>query len=90
MHQVAIGCDPNAQAVKQHMIEVLESRGYVVEDYGSDDPIYANVAERVAHAVVRGRADRGLLFCGTGIGMSLAANKVRGALAALITDAYSL
>lgn len=89
MHQVAIGCDPNAQAVKQHMIEVLESRGYVVEDYGSDDPIYANVAERVAHAVVRGQADRGLLFCGTGIGMSLAANKVRGALAALITDAYS-
>lgn len=89
MHKVAIGCDPNAQAVKQHMIDVLKSRGYAVEDYGSDDPVYANVAERVAEAVVRGEADRGLLFCGTGIGMSLAANKVRGALAALITDAYS-
>ncbi len=59
------------------------------EDYGSDDVIYANVAIKVAEDVVAGKHDRGILICGTGIGVCIAANKVEGAIAALCSDAYS-
>ena len=64
---------------------------YVVEsaDYGSEDVIYANVAFEVAEAVAAGKFDRGILVCGTGIGMSIAANKVPGVAAALCSDVYS-
>lgn len=89
MHTVAIGCDPNAARAKQELISFLADRGYVVRDFGSDDPIYANVAYSVATAVAKGRYDRGILICGTGIGVSMAANKVKGAYAALISDVYS-
>ena len=58
-------------------------------DYGSDDPIYANVAIQVAEAVAAGKHDRGILICGTGIGVCIAANKVPGAYAALCSDPYS-
>ena len=59
------------------------------EDYGSEDPIYANVAFAVAEAVAAGRHDCGILLCGTGIGVCIAANKVPGAYAALCADVYS-
>lgn len=85
----AIGCDPNADHLKQMLIHDLEQSGHEVTDYGSEDAIYANVAFTVAEAVASGRQDRGILLCGTGIGMSIAANKVKGAYAALVTDAYS-
>jgi ribose 5-phosphate isomerase B len=89
MKKVAIGCDPNAselkEAIKKHLMEL----GYEWEDYGSDDPVYANVAIEVAEAVARGKHDRGILICGTGIGVSIAANKVPGAYAALCSDPYS-
>ncbi len=89
MKKVAIGCDPNAEEQKQEVIKLLSELGYEVEDYGSTDPIYANVAIRLAEAVASGKHDRGILMCGTGIGMSIAANKVHGAYAALCTDVYS-
>jgi len=89
MKKVAIGCDPNAEDLKQAIIRHLADLGYECEDYGSEDPIYANTAFRVAEAVVAGKHDRGILFCGTGIGVSLAANKVPGAYAAICSDAYS-
>ncbi|MEG1516103.1 MAG: RpiB/LacA/LacB family sugar-phosphate isomerase [Clostridia bacterium] len=89
MHTVAIGCDPNAGEAKRAIIEMLEKEGYSVTDMGSDDPIYANVAVKVATAVANKEFDRGVLICGTGIGVSLAANKVKGAYAALLSDAYS-
>jgi len=89
MHTIAIGCDPNAQEAKQAVIALLQSEGYSVTDMGSDDPLYANVAVAVALAVAEQRFDRGVLICGTGIGVSLAANKVKGAYAALLTDIYS-
>ncbi len=89
MKPVAVGCDPNATELKKIVIDHLKSLGYEVEDYGSDDPIYANVAIRVAEAVASGKHDRGILICGTGIGMSIAANKVPGAYAALCENAYS-
>lgn len=89
MKKIAIGCDPNAAGLKQAIIKHLAELGYECEDYGSDDPIYANVAIDVAEAVAAGKHDRGILMCGTGIGMSIAANKVPGAYAALCADAYS-
>lgn len=89
MHTVAIGCDPNAVEAKREMIAFLQEKGHTVTDFGSDDPIYANVAIKVARAVAAGTYDRGILICGTGIGVSLAANKVKGAYAALLTDVYS-
>jgi len=89
MKKVAIGCDPNASGLKEILKTHLEELGYECEDYGSDDPIYANVAFDVAEAVADGTHDRGILLCGTGIGMSIAANKVPGAYAALCADPYS-
>lgn len=89
MHTVAIGCDPNAAEAKKELIAFLSDKGYSVTDFGSDDPIYANVAVTVAKAVADKQFDRGILICGTGIGVSLAANKVKGAYAALLTDVYS-
>lgn len=89
LHSVAIGCDPNAKQDKELLSDILREKGYTVTDFGSDDPLYANVAHEVACAVASGKYDRGILICGTGIGMSLAANKVKGAYAALISDVYS-
>ena len=89
MKKVAVGCDPNAKDLKETIKKHLEQLGYECDDYGSDDSIYANVAFKVAEAVAAGKHDRGILLCGTGIGMSIAANKVPGAYAALCADAYS-
>ena len=88
--KIAIGCDPNAEKEKRDIIKYIQDKGYgEVTDFGSDDPIYANVAIKVAEAVASKAFDRGILLCGTGIGMSIAANKVKGAYAALISDVYS-
>jgi ribose 5-phosphate isomerase B len=89
MKTVAIGCDPNAADHKEAVKEHLAESGYVYEDFGSDDPIYANVAIKVAEAVAAGKFPRGILICGTGIGVCIAANKVPGAYAALCSDVYS-
>ena len=88
--KIAIGCDPNAQKEKEEVIAFIEKKGYgTVEDFGSEDSIYANVAIKVSEAVASGGYDRGILICGTGIGMSISANKVKGAYAALVSDVYS-
>ena len=88
--KIAIGCDPNAKAAKEELMKYLERKGYgEITDFGSEDVIYANVAIAVAESVAAGEYDRGILLCGTGIGVSLAANKVRGAYAALLSDVYS-
>jgi ribose 5-phosphate isomerase B len=89
MKKIAIGCDPNAAGLKEAIVKHLAELGYECEDYGSDDPVYANVAIDLAEAVASGKNDRGILMCGTGIGMSITANKVPGAYAALCADAYS-
>lgn len=88
--RIAIGCDPNAQKAKEELIRYIEAKGYgEVDDFGSEDPIYAHTAIRVAESVASKEYDRGVLICGTGIGVSLAANKVKGAYAALTSDVYS-
>jgi len=89
MKKIAIGCDPNAAGLKEVVKQHLTDLGFEYEDYGSDDPIYANVAIKVAEQVAAGVHERGILICGTGIGMCITANKVPGAYAALCADAYS-
>ena len=87
--KLAFGCDPNATELKKALMDKASSLGHEVADLGSDDPIYANVAADVAHAVAAGEYDRGVVVCGTGIGVSIAANKVKGAYCALLADPYS-
>jgi len=89
VNTIAIGCDPNAQALKEALIAHLREKGYTVVDYGSEDTVYANVAFKVSEAVARGEHSRAILICGTGIGMSVAANKVKGAYAALIGNEHA-
>ncbi len=89
MRIIAFGCDPNAAELKEILMVVCQKTGYGVVDLGAQDPIYANTAIRVAEYVASQKADKGVLICGTGIGMSIAANKVKGAYAALLTDGYS-
>lgn len=86
--KIAIGCDPNAEEFKKVLIPFVESLGHECTDYGSDDVVYANTAIRVATDVAAGKQDRGILICGTGIGVSISANKVKGAYAALVTNIY--
>ncbi len=89
MKTIAIGCDPNASDLKKALIGHLSDAGYECQDYGSDDPIYPNVAIKLAEAVAAGKHERGILLCGTGIGVCIAANKVPGAYAANCSDPYS-
>ena len=86
--KIAFGCDPNASEYKKILLPYVEQLGHECIDYGSDDPIYANTAICVAEDVASGKADRGILICGTGIGVSIAANKVKGAYAALVNNIY--
>lgn len=88
--KIAIGCDPNAEEAKEAIIQFITKENLgTVTDFGSSDIIYAKVAFEVAKAVANQEYDRGVLICGTGIGMSIAANKVPGAYAALASDVYS-
>ena len=86
---VAIGCDPNAADLKKILIGHIEQLGHTCQDYGSDDPIYANVAIQVGEAVAAGNHDRGIVLCGTGVGVCIAASKVPGAYVAICQDPYS-
>ena len=86
--KIAFGCDPNATEFKLQLMDYVNGLGHEVADFGSDDPIYANTAIEVAQAVAGGKYDRGIVVCGTGIGVSIAANKVKGAYAACIHDVY--
>ncbi len=86
---VALGVDHAGFAVKKEIETVLRALGHAVLDMGTSSDAscdYPDVAEKVARAVTSGQADRGVLICGTGIGMSIAANKVGGIRAALVTD----
>lgn len=87
---IAIGCDPNASELKNVLVLHLQTLGHEVTDYGSDNPIYADMSLEVARAVAAKKQDRGILLCGTGIGVALAANKVVGAYAAVASDSYSV
>lgn len=89
--KLAIGSDHGGLELKSVLIESLHQRGLEVVDHGTDngDSVdYPDFAEMVAGAVSRGEAACGVLICGTGIGMSIVANKFPGVRAALVTDEY--
>ena len=89
---IAIGCDHGGYALKQEVMKRLAERGLEYKDFGTysedscDYPVYGKA---VAHAVADGDYDRGILICGTGIGISITANKVPGIRAALCGDCFS-
>lgn len=90
--KIAIGSDHFGFPLKGEIVAVLEERGIQYQDYGvgSGETIdYPEMAEKVACAVRTGEYDRGILICGTGIGMAIAANKVPGIRAAVAHDPYS-
>ena len=96
--KVGFGCDHVAIELKQTLMEHLKEKGYECVDYGAYDPnVKVNYPEpglRVAEAIMRGEVEKGVLICGTGIGISLAANKVPGIravgpeLAKMIVDEF--
>jgi ribose 5-phosphate isomerase B len=89
MYSIAIGCDFNADEMKNELIDFLKELGYTrIADYGSSK-LYPEIALKLASAVADGDHDRGILLCGTGIGMCVAANKVPGVYAAVLENAYS-
>lgn len=89
---IALGSDQAGYELKQTIIKHLEERGLEYKDYGSysadavDYPVYG---KKVAHAIVNGECERGILICGTGIGISIAANKIKGIRAAVCSDCFS-
>ena len=90
--RLTIGCDHRGLAIKQLVIELINEAGYSYEDLGafSSDPVdYPDIAQKVAGAVVKGDFTYGILICGTGIGMCIAANKVKGIRAAQCHNAFS-
>ena len=90
--KIAIGNDHVALDMKNHIKAYLEAKGHTVINFGTDSsertdyPIYG---KRVADAIVSGECELGVLICGTGIGISMAANKVKGIRAAVCSEAYS-
>ena len=89
---IALGSDQAGYDLKQIIMKHLEERGLEYKDYGSysADPVdYPIYGKKVAHAIVDGECDKGILICGTGIGISIAANKVKGIRAAVCSDCFS-
>jgi ribose 5-phosphate isomerase B len=87
---IALGCDHRGFQLKIAIIDFLKKEGYKYHDYGcygTDSVDYPDFAQPVAEAVATGKSDFGILICATGIGMSIAANKVKGVRAALCCSA---
>lgn len=90
--KIAIGSDHGGYALKEQIYQYLLEEGWDITDFGThneescDYPVYA---QKVAEAVAAGKYQRGILLCGTGIGISIAANKVPGIRCALVSDCYS-
>lgn len=90
--KIAIGSDHAGLELKEYIKQVLAGGDYEVTDYGTNSPQsvdYPDYGFKVAQAVAAGEADRGILVCGTGMGMSVVANKVKGIRAALAFDTYT-
>ena len=90
--KIAIGADHGGYSLKEIIIADLKTSGYDLEDlgtYSTDSVDYPDFSQKVCNQVIQGQADLGILICGTGIGMSIAANKHQGIRAALCGDVYS-
>ena len=90
--KIAIGCDHGALALKNKVVAHLEKKGYEVQDFGTytlDSCDYPDFAEKAAKAVASGECEKGIVLCTTGIGISIAANKVPGIRCALLHETWS-
>ena len=90
--KIGIGNDHSALDLKKVVVEHLQNEGYEVVDYGTytkESCNYPEFGEKVARAIVAGEVDLGVLICGTGVGISLAANKVKGIRAAVCSEPYT-
>jgi ribose 5-phosphate isomerase B len=90
--RIAVGCDHRGRDLKRTVINLLTEAKHEYHDFGtnSDEPVdYPDIAKEVGGAVAGGQYEYGILICGTGIGMSMAANKVRGIRAALCHNTFS-
>ncbi len=90
--KIAIGCDHGALDLKNVLISHLEKQGHTVQDFGThtlDSCDYPDFAAPAARAVADGECDKGIVLCTTGIGVSIAANKVKGIRCALLSDVMS-
>ena len=90
--KIAMACDHGGLRLKNVLKNYLETNGYTVEDFGTyteDSCDYPDFAGKAAKAVANGTCDRGVVVCGTGIGVSITANKVKGIRCALCHDVYS-
>lgn len=91
--KIVIGCDHGALELKKEVLKVLaEFKDIETEDVGTfnaESVDYPDIAEKVCGKITKGEADRGIVLCGTGIGISIAANKIKGIRAALCGDVFS-
>lgn len=88
---IALGCDHGGYELKQEIKKYLEDHKIEYKDFGCDSPAstdYPIYAKRVANAILEGECEKGILICGTGIGISIAANKIKGIRCALCTDCF--
>ena len=90
--RIVVACDHAGFPLKNEVISVVEQAGYDVTDlgtYGLEPVDYPDYAEKLGNAIVNKQADRGILICGSGVGASIAANKIKGIYAAVCHDTYS-
>ena len=90
--RLALGCDHRGFDLKQVIMTFIQKAGYSYNDFGcysADVVDYPDIAQKVARAVASGNFDRGILICSTGVGMSIAANKIKGMRAALCYDVFA-
>lgn len=91
--KIVIGCDEAAYDLKEEIKKYLEKKGQEVKDVGvlfKSSSLYADTAEKLCKEITNGNYERGILLCGTGIGMAITANKVPGIRAAVAHDIFSL
>ncbi len=92
MKHIAIGCDHRGFALKERIMPFLQNAGHSYQDFGcyNTAPVdYPDIAQKVGEAVASGNFDQGILICHTGIGMSIAANKIKGVRAALCHNTFA-
>lgn len=90
--KIVVGSDHAGFPMKAELLAFLRERGHEIEDVGSYDPApvdFPDIARKVAAAITSGRAERGLMVCGTGVGASIGANKMKGIRAAVCHDVHS-
>jgi len=92
INMIAIGSDHAGYELKEEIVKFLQEKGYEVKDFGTSSSScsvdYPDFALTVAEAVINGECEKGILVCGTGIGISISANKIPGIRAALCTDSF--